>query len=183
MIKRMAQTERGVAMEWFDILDEFGNRIGSATREECHGNPALLHATVHVLVFDKQGHLWMQKRSMAKDIQPGKWDTSVGGHIAAGEPVEDAVVREMREEIGITPAGHRLHRCYTYIMRNEIESEYVTTYSYILEDNEKIVFQADEIDEGRFFSPEEIPLHIGTGFFTPNFEDEWQRFAAYKGEI
>ncbi|MDX9701976.1 MAG: NUDIX domain-containing protein [Candidatus Auribacterota bacterium] len=163
-------------MEQFDIVDEHGNVIGSAERSQCHGNPALLHPTVHVLVFNKQCELWMQKRSARKDIQPGKWDTSVGGHKEAGEPVICAAIREMSEEIGITPLKEELIFCYTYIMRNDIESEYITTYRYMLGDDRMIRFDPFEIDEGRFFSRRQIQSHIGSGLFTPNFEEEWQRF-------
>ncbi len=170
-------------MEIFDLVNESGEVIGTASRQQCHGNPALLHPTVHVLVFNNKHELWMQKRAMTKDIQPGKWDTSVGGHKAAGEPTIDGAIREMHEEIGIKPTVNDLQLCYTYIMRNEIESEYITTYIYILRDNEQIEFDPDEIDEGRFFSRTEIESRLGTDFFTPNFEDEWQRFMDFNKEF
>ena len=170
-------------MEIFDLVNEHGEVIGTATREQCHGNPDLLHPTVHVLVFNKKHELWMQKRSMRKDIQPGKWDTSVGGHKSAGESVLDGAIREMHEEIGIKPSAHDLTFCYTYIMRNEIESEYITTYMYLLQDHDFIVFDSEEIDAGRFCSKQDIESRIGTGFFTPNFEDEWQRFTIHNKEL
>lgn len=85
--------------ECFDVIDGSGNIIGTATRKECHGNRDLTHRTVHVLVFNSAGELYLQKRSMNKNIQPGKWDTSVGGHLDLGENFQQAVHREMKEEL------------------------------------------------------------------------------------
>ena len=82
-------------MELFEIVDDNDLVIGTAPRRECHGNPALVHRAAHVLVFNRAGQLLLQKRSASKDIQPGKWDTSVGGHLDPGENYLTAAVREM----------------------------------------------------------------------------------------
>ena len=84
--------------ELFPIVDEKGYIIGSATRGECHSGSMLLHPVVHLHVFDRQGRLYLQKRPLWKDIQPGKWDTAVGGHVDFGEETCDALRREAREE-------------------------------------------------------------------------------------
>jgi isopentenyldiphosphate isomerase len=159
-------------MEWFDILDENGAVIGRATREECHSGLFLLHAVVHVLVFNSMGMLLLQKRSESKDIQPGKWDTSIGGHLNSGETVADALHREAEEELGIR--GAVFEELYTYIMESDIERERVTTFRCIWEG--PIRHQKEEIDEVRFFAPGEIESLMGSGFFTPNFEDEWRYY-------
>lgn len=88
--------------EWFPLVNEKGETIGKATRKECHNGSKMLHPVVHLHIFNKAGDLYLQKRSINKDIQPGKWDTAVGGHIDYGETVEDALHREVREELGIT---------------------------------------------------------------------------------
>ena len=88
--------------EKFPIVDEEGTVIGQATRGECHNGSRLLHAVVHLHVFNAQGDIYLQKRPEWKDIQPGKWDTAVGGHIDYGETPGEALVREVREELGIT---------------------------------------------------------------------------------
>ena len=93
--------------EWFPLVDEKGETIGKATRKECHSGSKMLHPVVHLHIFNKAGDLYLQKRSINKDIQPGKWDTAVGGHIDYEETVEDALHREVREELGIFhPAIH-----------------------------------------------------------------------------
>ena len=89
--------------ELFDIVDDNGNIIGTAPRSKCHGDPSLIHRTAHVFVFHPDGRqVLLQLRRKDKDIQPGKWDTSVGGHLDHGEDYETAARRELREELGFT---------------------------------------------------------------------------------
>lgn len=160
--------------EKFPLVDETGAVVGSAMRSEVHGNPALLHPVVHCLVTDRHGRLLLQLRSADKDIQPGKWDTSVGGHVAFGESVEEALRRELLEEIGVDSHRHPLAFLYRYVMRNEIESELVHTYRCTCDG--PFVRQPSEIDELRFWTADEIEASLGSGVFTPNFEDEYRRF-------
>jgi isopentenyldiphosphate isomerase len=158
--------------EYFDIVDDNNKVIGRARRDECHGNPALVHRTAHVLVVNSKGELYLQKRSPEKDIQPGKWDTSVGGHLDPGESYEQAAVREMREELGIgdTPIRH----LYDYPMRNAVESENIRTFLAVWDGD--IRYDPQEIETGRFWTMAEIEDALGTGIFTPNFEEEFGRF-------
>jgi len=161
--------------EYFDIIDKSGKRIGKATRQECHSDKSLAHCTVHVLVFNSRGELFLQKRSMDKDIQPGKWDTSVGGHLDLGEVFDQAVHREMKEELDIeTPVEYM----YDYWMYSEVETEYVHTYRAIYDGAIKL--DPNEIDEGRFWSIEEVEENLGTGIFTPNFEQEYQQYLQWE---
>lgn len=86
--------------EVFDVVDEQDHVVGRATRAEVHAR-GLLHRAVHVFVIGKKGQLLLQKRSMLKDVHPGTWDSSVAGHVDAGESYEQAAVRELEEEMGI----------------------------------------------------------------------------------
>ena len=86
----------------FPIVDEQGNITGAATRGECHSGSKLLHPVIHLHVFNSKGDLYLQKRPEWKDIQPGKWDTAVGGHIDLGESVRNRTQTGAREELGIT---------------------------------------------------------------------------------
>lgn len=156
--------------EVFDLVTPEGKVIGKAPRKAVHGNPDLLHPVVHVHVFNKQGQLYLQKRSNEKDVQPGKWDTSVGGHINSGESVEDALIREAEEELGIK--NKQFQPLYKYVMRNAFESELVHTFR--LTDNGPFKINKDEIQFGRFWRIAEIKNNIGKGIFTPNFEQEFQ---------
>ena len=160
--------------EIFELYDAAEYRvIGRATRGECHGNPALVHAVARVHVRDAAGRLLLQLRSASKDVEPGLWDTSVGGHLLPGEKPEAAARREMREELGVD-AGELifLHR---FLMRSPIETEWVTSFATRHEGP----FRPDpgEIDEARFWTRAEIEAALGTGVLTSAFEDEYARLS------
>lgn len=86
--------------EIFDVVDENDEVVGKATRSEVHAKN-LLHRAVHVFVLNRNGDLWLQKRSLKKDKNPGVWDSSVSGHLDAGEDYLTAALRELQEEIGV----------------------------------------------------------------------------------
>jgi len=155
--------------EIFEIVDVENNIIGSATRTQCHGNPDLIHRTSHVVVFDETGRILLQKRSIDKDIQPGKWDTAVGGHLMPGESFEFAAVREMGEELGI-PNTQQISFLFEMKIRNLIESEktavFYTVYSGPFE------IQKEEVQEIKFWSLDDLTVEIAKGNVTPYCEQE-----------
>jgi isopentenyl-diphosphate delta-isomerase type 1 len=155
--------------EIFPVIDETGKVTGKATRSECHSGSKILHPVIHLHVFNSSGELLLQKRSMSKDIQPGKWDTSVGGHVDFGETIEEALFREVREELGITDFLPDFLR--SYVFESEIEKEMVYAYRTVYDG--EFLFDKKEIDEIRFWRLEEIGQNIKKGVFTPNFENEF----------
>lgn len=163
--------------EYLEIVDYNGKVIGRAPRSNIHGNPSLIHKVVHVLVFNKKGDILLQKRSQNKDVAPGRWDTSVGGHVNAGENLIFSSKREMHEELGIT--GYEPEYLYSYIHTNEYETELVTTYRCIHEGD--FSFNRDEIDEIRFWTFEEIRAASGRKILSDNFEHEFLTYLGYLG--
>ncbi len=158
--------------ERFPVVNEEGRVIGVATRGECHNGSRLLHPVVHLHVFNSRGEVYLQKRPAWKDIQPDKWDTSVGGHIDYGETPEQALVREVREELGITAFTPERVGLYVFESRRERELVYVHRTTY----DGPITPSAEELDGGRFWSIDEIRAAIGQNILTPNFESEFQKF-------
>lgn len=156
--------------EIFPIVNEQSETIGSATRQECHSGSFLLHPVVHMHIFNEHDELYLQKRAMHKDTQPGKWDTSVGGHVDINETVWEALQREVYEELNIETFEPVF--AFRYVFQSEVEKELVnsffTYYSDAIEPNPA------EITEGRFWSLKEIRENIGKAVFTPNFESEFQ---------
>lgn len=158
--------------EIFPIVDEQGTVIGKATRGECHSGTRLLHPVVHLHVFNGQGDVYLQKRPEWKDIQPGKWDTAVGGHLDYGETPEEALCREVREELGMTDFTPSFIGKYVFESQRECELVYVHRTTY----DGKIQPSTEELDGGRFWTMQEIREAMGQGVLTPNFESEFQRF-------
>lgn len=159
--------------EIFPLVDESGNIIGAAPRSECHSGSMLLHPVIHLHIIDKDGKILLQRRSLKKDIQPGKWDTAVGGHVDLGENVHTALMREAREELGIDASEAVF--ITSYVFRSTVERELV--YSFYLREKEPLKIEPDpiEIEEVRFWSPEEIKSSLDKDILTENFKLEFRK--------
>ena len=155
--------------EIFPIVNAEGEVIGSATRTECHSGTFILHPVVHLHIFNSQGDLYLQKRVVTKKIQPGKWDTAVGGHVSYGESIIEAVYREASEELGLTEFNP-IH-IETYEFESSVEREMVNVFAAI--GSYELHPDLDEVDEGRWWELADIDASIGKDVFTPNFESEF----------
>ena len=155
--------------ELFEIIDDAtGAVIGTAPRKRCHGDPSLIHRSVHVVVYSTDGKsILLQKRKMTKDIQPGKWDTAVGGHLMVGETYEQAAAREMGEELGIHEKD-QLRFLFDFKVRNEIESENIRVFSIAYDG--PFFPQESELDGVEFFTITDLKQRLNSGNtddFTP----------------
>lgn len=157
-------------VEYFPIVEPNGLVIGRSTREYCHGGAKPLHPVIHVHIIDRFSRIYLQKRSMKKDIQPGKWDTAVGGHVSYGESIVEAVYREAYEELRLMEFNP-IH-IETYQFESPVEKEMVSIFAAV--GSYELTPDLDEVDEGRWWPVEEIDANIEKGVFTPNFESEFQ---------
>jgi isopentenyldiphosphate isomerase len=155
--------------EWVPLVDEQGKITGQAPRSQVHNGSKLLHPVVHLHVINHNKAILVQKRPMSKLIQPGKWDTAVGGHISAGETLEQALKKEAFEEIGLVDFSARMVKMYNW--ESEIEAELV--YMFVSYDFKNFKVHSDEVEEARFWTRKQIENNLGKEVFTPNFELEF----------
>ncbi len=155
--------------EWVPLVDEQGRNTGSAPRSQVHNGSKLLHPVVHLHVINHNKAILVQKRPLSKPIQPGKWDTAVGGHISAGETVEAALKKEAFEEIGLVDFTAKMVK--TYKWESEVETELV--YMFVSYDFKNFRVHSSEVDEVRFWTKNQIENNLGKGVFSPNFELEF----------
>ncbi len=160
----------GEQLELFPLIDPEGNVVGQATRQYCHGGSMALHPVVHLHVLDSKGRLYLQKRSMHKDIAPGRWDTSVGGHVDYGETLEQAVVREANEELGLELDPSDCHMLFQYIWQSSVERELVTAYAICYDG--QLQPDHDEVDDVHYFTIPELESLRGQNFYTEQFEQQ-----------
>lgn len=155
--------------EWVPWVDESGNIKGQMPRSKAHDGSKRLHPVVHLHVFNGKKAILLQKRPASKLIQPGKWDTAVGGHISAGETPEEALKKEAEEEMGMRGFSARLLKVYKWESAEEAE----LIHLFVTHDSKKHVPDSEEVDEARFWTPRQIEKQLGKGVFTPNFEHEF----------
>ena len=156
--------------EWLPIVDEKGEVSGQAPRSICHSGSKLLHPVVHLHITNDRHELFLQKRSMKKDLLPGMWDTAVGGHIGVNEKVEDALKREASEELGITDFEARF--LGNYVWESPHERELV--FSFLCTRYNRIHIDNDEVDEGRFWTLQELAEGMEKNKLTPNLVHEYR---------
>ena len=160
--------------EIFDVVNERDEVIGCAPRREVH-RTGLRHRAVHVFVFNAQGEIFLQKRSMSKDSSPGLWDSSASGHVDAGEDYDACAVRELREEIGL-----QVQTCPPRIFKvgpcAETGQEFVWLYHGAGEG--PFTLHPEEIERGEWFAREHLARWLAESpeDFAPAFVLLWKKF-------
>lgn len=161
--------------ETLPIVDIDGNVIGSSPRSICHnGFSMLMHPVVHLHLLDRSCRLLLQKRSSLKRIQPGRWDTGVGGHVSFGESIASALCREAKEEIGLDMASVPL-LLKKYVFKSAVECELIYCFCLRLdEDFTPVISEPEDIDELRFWMVGDVLSSLDLEIFTPNFKQEFR---------
>lgn len=156
--------------EMVPVVEENGLVIGQATRQSVHDGSKLMHPVIHLHIINREGCLYIQKRSMKKDLLPGRWDTAVGGHVDYGETLEEALYREASEELGFRNFNPIFLK--SYIWESAREKELVSVFATV--GNFTLKPDNDEVTEGRYWNMSEIESNLARGLFTPNFEQEFK---------
>jgi isopentenyl-diphosphate Delta-isomerase len=146
-------------MEFFDVLDENGNKTGEIIeRNEAH-KKGICHRVVQVWVINSNNELLLQKRSANKDSCPNMWYVSLGGHIESNEDNKQTIIREFYEELGlnITSQIDKVKYLYTFkeivVLNNGqfIDNEFYDVYLLKMDlDPSTLILQEDEVSEVKF---------------------------------
>lgn len=153
--------------EIFDLVDGDDRVIGRVRRGDAHTNPALLHRSVQVLIFDGMGRVLLQRRSSTKDLYPGVYCASASGHVHSGDDYATTAARELREELGV---GVPLRFVERQLIASPFETEMTALYAGRCDG--PFTFHPRETDGGRFFTLAEIAAEraAGTLPLTPSVE-------------
>jgi isopentenyldiphosphate isomerase len=138
--------------EIFDVVNERDEAIDRKPRSEVH-RLGLMHRAVHVLVFNSNGKVFLQKRSMTKDRQPGLWDSSASGHLDTGESYDDCAVRELNEEIGLRLSAPP-ERLFKLPASVQTDQEHVWIYRCTAEG--PFTLHPQEIECGDWFTVQQV---------------------------
>ncbi len=169
--------------EWFDVVNERDEPIRRATRREVH-TTGLWHRAVHILVSDAGGQIFLQKRSMLKDLSPGLWDSSCSGHVDAGEDYDTAAERELGEEIGVQLlAGVMPARWFRIDACEQTGWEFVWVYR--LRHDGPLTLEPREIQYGEWVTGAEITARVAQRpeDYCPSFKLLWLMAAARRAEV
>ena len=159
------------AAEMLPLVDANGVVFAQASREFCHSGAKVLHPVVHLHIIDREGRIYLQQRGAFKSLLPLKWDTAEGGHISYGEYIVEALRREAEEELRLM--DFHPYSILSYEFESQTEKELVNVFATV--GNFTLDPNPDELEGGRFWTPEEIEANMGKSVFTPNFESEYQR--------
>jgi isopentenyldiphosphate isomerase len=162
--------------ELVDVLDDEGRTVGVVTRGEMR-RQRLPHRCVYLLVFDKQGRLFIHQRTATKDIYPGYWDVAVGGVLCAGELFDDGAHREAREELGVDLALEAL-----FPFRYADEYTIVQAMVYRAVHNGPFHLQPEEVVCGEFVQICSVGMKIASNSFCPDGLAALARFQNWMGE-
>lgn len=168
-----------MAEEYFDVVDDQDQVIDRLPRAEVHAR-GLKHRATHIFLFNENGQLFLQKRSMSKDCFPGLWDSSAAGHVDPGESYDACAGRELQEELGASPST-ALERLFKVDACEATGWEFVWLYRGI--SGGPFVLQESEVETGAWF---DLPILEGwmrrnPEAFAPSFPLLWARYRSAIG--
>jgi len=160
--------------ELIAVVDENDQFIENKPRNQVH-QLGLRHRAVHILVFNNQQQLFLQKRSLSKDINAGLWDTSAAGHVDAGESYDACAHRETIEELGVC-VDKTLSFLFKLPAKPETGMEFVQVYRSL--HNGPFTLEAGEIDAGEWFTIKDISQRVANNdsTLTDTFKTLWRKF-------
>ena len=143
-------------MEYLDVVDENNQLTGKTEERNIIHEKGIWHREVAVWIMNEKGEILLQKRAANKRQEPNKW-AICAGHVEAGESVEDSMIREMEEELGIKVNMNQLEFLKIYKKQNDIPNDNIKNYNfqymYFLKTNwniEDYKIQLEELSEIKY---------------------------------
>jgi 8-oxo-dGTP pyrophosphatase MutT (NUDIX family) len=162
-VATIGENAMGAADEIVVIVDEHNQVVGAVPRREMRAK-RLAHRSTYILVFNPQGGLYVQKRTLTKDVFPGYFDVAAGGVVLAGETYEQGAERELEEEMGIR--GVALKRLFDFRFEDEHTRLWGCSFSCVYDG--PVVLQEEEVESGDFVPVSDVLRRAETEPFTPD---------------
>ncbi len=139
-------------MENVDIVDENNNITGSTTKDIAH-KEGFLHRCIIAELRDSEGR-WVFVRQSSSRQDKGQFASAMGGHIKSGETEEEALKREVFEELGIKSFKHNLKGKFVYNrpVNNHTENHYFIVYEIVTDSD--IVLNEESVEYQKFTKEE-----------------------------
>ncbi len=170
--RKPTETPESCERESLEIVDEECNPIGILPRKEVH-EKRFCHKLAHVFIFNQKGEIYLQKKAKSMDENPGLWSSSASGHVRVGETFLLTAQRELKEELSLKVKLEEVLR-----IKPSEEPGLRCIVLFKGKTNKCPQPNPIEIEEGRFFTPEEVNklLEQNPEQFTPAFRVLWRRF-------
>lgn len=162
------------------LVDEQDNEIGSCEKVDCHLGKGKLHRAFSVFLFNPEGKLLIQQRAAQKMLWGGYWANSCCSNPRLDETTDDAAVRRIQEELGVSASLQYLYKFVYHAEFGEIGSEYENCHVYAGHFDGNVNVDPDEVADVRFVTPDELTAEIEAddSKFSPWLKMEWAEIRA-----
>ena len=154
-------------MEYWDIYDDNRNKTGRtilrSDRDKLGDNEN--HVAIHVAFFNSKGEMLLQRRSLTKADDPGKWDFSSRGSILVSETPQDGAHRETLEELGIDYDFSNIKPMFTKKYPNVFDDFFIVNLDIDIKD---IKIQKEELDSVMWANLDKVIELINNNNFAIN---------------
>ena len=166
-------------IEWLPLLDKEGRVVGKAPRELCKKDKSLIYPVVRLYVFNSKGEIFLQKRLPNAPTQPGKWDASMAGHVTYGETIEQAVVRESKEELHLE--DFEFFPLDQHMFYGETTTAMIFVFGAMTD--KEITADPKETDGGAFYDLYQVKNQLGEENLSAGLLKEWPFLVKLRKQI
>jgi isopentenyl-diphosphate delta-isomerase len=159
------------------LVDDQDREIGHQDKLSCHSGSGTLHRAFSLFIFNEEGELLLQQRSINKLLWPLYWSNSCCSHPRRGESMEVAINRRSQQELGIKTQFQFLYKFKYQAPYQNIGAEHELCWVFAGRSSEPVRVNENEVAGWRFISASALEKEMQSSpqHFTPWFKLEWQR--------